>query len=1102
MVKGRGKKDCRVCPAIKKWMEKHGHDCENYEKGNATEEATGEDGSNEQFHDGIFQVGSDATTDMTLYMTADIRKSIKAVSSPKQSAAQGKTKEVNSSKKKSGGTSRKSENKSPEKANEILEKPSAKIRTDSTGDNGILKDSKQSAANSKTKEVNGSKKKGTSRKSENKSPEKANEILEKPSAKIKTDSSDNGIRKDSNFVMDAISKVNIEQRAKEIIKEVRNKEGWDDSEYPKLSPIENNGDKDDGSYIQGLADARAEEIIKRARAFFHKEKEEASEVAPSRKDDEAPQVSLEIAYSDVLTPGSIVKTVKESFKNEIKDSMQLSMSCNSSSRLVKKQGNWVKVDDGTTTASSFETTRCQDAAARSLQSFARMVLSRKIFLDYLGDKRTKMYRKMLAGKGHQSTKSDASRELKVKPDAACDMMSSNNKCDTILESRSQDLGKVQRNRDPEGRVQYSGSTARDPEGDVSLQQTESSHVDNRVEARKSVDGTRLNPNPAQKILDLTQLQVDHQEIDDSSKLQLPEAEPVYDADVEVVNAADMVHCSTPMTYAREGNSLIGFKTCINDRPNFDTEEDNIADLALSARENAMFRERAIMQNNAPDAGAGEYRYADCQTPKQRNTFERVACSFDDTVSKVVKRIVGCSNGGEVFMSQYKSASTSASSFDGSFNDAKRRAASYNIMYRTSLGWTIADRSCCECQMPMMKRPGDNRFICVVCDEVDDTDNVTLGSFGTKLRSETRASGEMRRADPVSASCDKNDNTDNVMLGTPETQLRSEALAPASVRETRRNDPMPVSPSNMTRVHEPRQIYKPDPEPNHAEPPSNYDYQTVHRSSNMPLRNWMPVESQFLSPIQHRRTSAKSTYSLPYMEANPNHRRKTSTTSAYSRSRMMSSENFLAPQQLLSDQICPHCNMGMARNAYNGNHQCHSCGMIILYQGGAFPEYESDVSLIDDDNTADNSELRNPFSFAHQQMIANQQNTNGIRAMQKQQHVFGGHPTFSPPIYVLPKYEDNSSCSNSQQRNLDYHRKHDQNLDTLSFQPPKSNIDQIKRKYINQQQIYSNVSVKENSYGDANMNPKQLSLSSIEEAELRIVKAQNASRQKVPYYYVK
>lgn len=1032
MVKGRGKIDCRVCPAIKKWMEKHGHDCENYEKGNVTEEATGEDGSNEQFHDGIFQVGSDATTDMTLYMTADIRKSIKAVSSPKQSAANSKTKEVNGSKKKSKGTSRKSENKSPEKANEILEKPSAKIRTDSTGDNGI--------------------------------------------------------RKDSNLVMDAISKVNIEQRAKEIIKEVRNNEGWDDSEYLKLSPIENNGDKDDGSYIQGLADARAEEIIKRARAFFHKEKEEASVVAvvaPSRKDGEAPQVSLEIANSDVLTPRSIVKTVKESFKNEIKDSMQLSMSCNSSSRLVKKQGNWVKVDDGTATATSFETTLCQDAAARSLQSFARMVLSRKIFLDYLDDKRTKMYRKMLAGKGNQSTKSE------VKPDAAGEMMSSNNKCDTIFESRSQDLGNVQRNRDPEGRVQHSGSTVRDPEGDVQLQQTESSHVDNRVEARKSVDGTRLNPNPAPKILDLTQLHVDHQEMDDSAKL--PEAEPVYDADVEVVDAADMVHCSTPMTYAREGNSLIGFKTCINDRPNFDTEEDNTADLALSARENAMF--------STPDAGAGEYRYADCRTPKQRNTFERVACSFDDTVSKVVKRIVGCSNGGEVFMSQYKSASTSASSFDGSFNDAKRRAASYNIMYRTSLGWTIADRSCCECQMPMMKRPGDNRFICVVCDEVDDTDNVTLGSFGTKLRSETRASGEMRRADPMSAPCDKKDNTDNVMLGTPETKLRSEALASASVRETSRTDPMPVSPSNMTCVHEPRQIYKPDPEPNHAEPPSNYNYQMVHRSSNVPSRNWMPVESQFLSPIQHRRTSAKSTYSLPYMEANPNHRRKTSTTSAYSRSRMMSSQNFLVPQQLLSNQICPHCNMGMTRNAYNGNHQCHSCGMIILYQGGAFTECESDVSLIDDDNTADNSELRNPFSFAHQQMIANQQNTNGIRAMQKQQHVFGGHPTFSPPMYVLPKYEDNSSCSNSQRRNLDYHRRHDQNLDTQSFQPPKSNIDQIKRKYINQQQIYSDVSVKENSYGDANMNPKQLSLSSIEEAELRIVKAQNASRQKVPYYYV-
>ena len=1035
MLKGRGKKDCRVCPAIKKWMEKHGHDDENHQKGNVTEEEAGEDGSNEQFHDGIFQVGSDATPDMTQFMTADIRKSIKAVSSPRHM---------------------------------------------------------QSESNSKIKEVNSSKKKKSKVTSRKKSPEKADEILEKPSAKSDTESTrDKRTRKESNFVMDAISNVNIEQRAKEIIKEVRNKEGWSESVNPNLPPIEYKVDKEDSSHIQGLADARAEEIIKRARAFFNKEKEEAEGAAPSRPDDKAPQISLEIAYSDVLTPGSIVKTVKESFKNDVKDSMQHSLASNSSSKLMKKQDNWVKVDDSKATASSFALTRRQDAAARTLQHFARMLLSRRIFLEYLDHKR-KMCRKMLDGKGDStSTKSDASGDLNVptESDTADKMMPSNKECDTIFESRSRDLdGDVQRNRDPEGRVGHNEYNVRDPEGDVQLQHTESSHVDNRVEARELGIGTHSNPKP--KIFDIKQLHVDHQEIDDLSKL--PEAEPVYDAEVEVVTAADMVHCSTPMTYAREGNSFIGCKTCLNDRPNFEYEEVGAAELASSARENALVRESATVQNNAPFAGAREYGYADCQTPRQRNTFERVACSFDDTISKVVKRIVGCSKGGEVFMSQYKSASTSASSFDGSFDEAKRRAASYNIMYRTSLGWTIADRSCHECQMPMMKRPDDNRLLCVVCDEMDDADNVTLGSFGTKLHSETRASvsGETRWADPMSASCNEKDNTDNAMLGTLETKHRSEILAPASMRETRRTD------RSMARVQEPSQISKPDPEPNHEEPPSNYDYQIVHR--NAPSRNWMSVEPQFVSPIHHRRTSARGAYCMPHMEVNPNHHRKTSASSAYSRSRVMGSQNIIAPQQLLlSNQICPRCNMGMTRNAYNGNHQCHSCGMI-LYRGGTFPEYESDVSLIDDETIVDNSELQNPFSFAHQKMIANQQNVNEMRAMQEQQHVFGGRPTFSPPIYVLPKYEDGSSYSSSQRRSLDYHHKDEHTLNAHSFQPPNKNIDLIKRKYINHQQFYSDVGVKENSYGDANMIPKHKPLSSVEEAGLRIVKAQNVSRQKVFY----
>jgi hypothetical protein len=126
-------------------------------------------------------------------------------------------------------------------------------------------------------------------------------------------------------------------------------------------------------------------------------------------------------------------------------------------------------------------------------------------------------------------------------------------------------------------------------------------------------------------------------------------------------------------------------------------------------------------------------------PNNRNAFEKVACSFDDAVTKAVsnmKDLVKCTGGDTkleeaigIGMAHYKSVSIAAPSSDGTyFHESKRKAASYNIMYRTSLGWKIANSSCALCQMPMMIRPDDHEVLCVMCDEIDAAGNATVISM--------------------------------------------------------------------------------------------------------------------------------------------------------------------------------------------------------------------------------------------------------------------------------------------------------------------------------------------------------------------------------------
>ena len=127
---------------------------------------------------------------------------------------------------------------------------------------------------------------------------------------------------------------------------------------------------------------------------------------------------------------------------------------------------------------------------------------------------------------------------------------------------------------------------------------------------------------------------------------------------------------------------------------------------------------------------------------ERNAFAKVACKFDDAVTKAmtsVTSLVTCTNSDEkafegaieIGKSQYKSAPSDGSVATISCPKSKRKLASTQIMYRLKQGWKIANASCPTCQLPTMIRPGDMAKICVVCNESGLENNVSMES-GTSL----------------------------------------------------------------------------------------------------------------------------------------------------------------------------------------------------------------------------------------------------------------------------------------------------------------------------------------------------------------------------------
>lgn len=1066
LMEGRGRKECRVCPAIMKWMRKHENDGEEekYECLSAEEGTAGGEGRDRTAHE---EVMSDATPDIKSFMTADIR-------------------------------------------NRILDLTPIPEKLEFSNDCAVIN------VEQKPKSTKGGSKKD---KKESKTP-KSEEKQAKTEAKSMV--AEEGVETDGNRLNASIS---VEDRARQIIKEVRNREGRDDTVYPQISsPI--GSQEDEVAYYQEVAEARAELIIKKARASLHKDGEICSEVEQK---------------SDVVTPALIVKRAKESLQNieegpsersksfvkKSKESLQKVRGTKNilppltpMSKLRKKQSNWLDY-----TASPLKMTSWD--AARIIQSFARMVLSRKIFLEYLSDKRTKMYQDKVTG------------EWKPK------------KADLIFESRSNE-NEEHCEGDPDGEVRQTSSRV--------VESSESMHVDNRAEQRMTVLRVAIDPvseeeeavarniygndrnvqlesrtnelrisidpssdnqvevshivhgsdnrwnytlandsnhfltedvstvgdiytsthaprhfnyeaqhecAPHSKMFDLNQLQIEHEIIDETSTL--PSSQIVYGA--EVINASDLVHHPTPTMSAGDRHMPVMMARNKN--------QPVIQDHALNATSAANYAGMAVRKNDPPAVGVGigDGNWQKSQTMK-RSLFAKVACSFDDAVSKVVSNMTACSGSGEVIglKSQYKSAPVSSPLADGTyFGESKRHAASYSIMYRTSIGWTIVNQACPECQMPMMKRPDDQKILCVACDESDLSDNATLG---TMLRSEAP------RQESIAVV----------------SQMRSVA---GNQNETFDRLPTSIGTRSMTNVDVPKQRAPIDPEPE--------DAASAH--TNRSKKKVQPKHST-LSPAKGRVTMEPPPYvnALPQQPNDHAHQRQMSTSSNYSRS--AGTYSFVSHQWKITKQSCPRCSTHMMMNAYDNSNHCHSCGTVLSGPAPSKARHstsdETAASFLDSIHIVDdNAGKENPFVLAHRQMITSPRSMpvpiQGARPMPRQQPIYQMpqvQQSHAPQrIYSFSHVHDSAKPlqQRAQNQTLRIHTVDHPTPNTMTihhFNDPTPNHNRMTRSQ--PQHYHSHVGVKENSYGDANMRKQHMS--SVDETKLQILEnAQNAMRRNVLYH---
>lgn len=693
-----------------------------------------------------------------------------------------------------------------------------------------------------------------------------------------------------------------------------------------------------------------------------------------------------------------------------------------------------------------------------------MVPARLAFIDHLSEKRTRLYRELLTGHWEPDEK-----------------LATAGKVDVIFESRSRDI-EGNGDGDPEGEVHRSNSTT--------VEHSDSQHADSGDDIK--CNANNLQPKSGDQVLNAqgTEMLKTVNEVkgDDNPKgctpnvnLQVQHAPVVLNSEISQTNQCDpwqgkrnhqlvdksaALPKATPVVY--EANVVVNANAALDTK-------------AVSAKPEEK-KTTVTRQNPPPNA--------------KRNVFAKVACSFDDAVSKAVsnvKSLVACTGGDGQFdgaidmgMGRFKSASVLAPSSDGTYFDyeSQRKAASYCVMYRTSLGWIIANQSCSQCQMPMMVRPDDGELLCVVCDETDVMDNATLGTIPHSVESDHKTSTN----GGITSAVDTYSGNKTKPIDPEPDGCIPHLIEPGPNAVIPANKAKPIDPEPLDTLENCSMI-------NHRSTKSNH----VFASDSISLG---PTVSVAGMPPIHTHNEVNRRWGTSNGEIRP----ALPPTNAHQ-------------QWLIGNQVCPRCHLPMTRSAYENKEHCRSCGMIFydpartdFFAGpkAISNNHIQEVSLLDNDSNAGmNSGDVNPFSLAHQMMISSQPlKHHEITANPKQQQSFG-RLAFDTQNNVAPSKLTHAGLSSFSQNPLTHSLKpaHQQSYRSVEpptpnrmraqFNAPTPNANRMKRN--EPQHIYRNLEVKENSYGEANMGYQKKPLTAVEEAMIRMEKAQNATRTKHLHY---
>jgi hypothetical protein len=351
-------------------------------------------------------------------------------------------------------------------------------------------------------------------------------------------------------------------------------------------------------------------------------------------------------------------------------------------------------------------------------------------------------------------------------------------------------------------------------------------------------------------------------------------------------------------------------------------------------------------------------------------------------------------------------------------------------------------------MPMMKRPDDQKVLCVLCDEADTSDNATLG---TMLRSEAPGHG----------------SSISQMASVAGNQMKPIEHVPVS-----------IGTKNMTNVAIPRQRAPIDPEPANdtiSLPPINRKKNGRKKPNHSSARSCVSV----MEPPSY--INAPSMQSSQRLQ----HRRLSVDDSDSSRS--VGHHSVVSHQWKMTTESCPRCSTPMLKNAYDNTHHCHSCGAVVT---NSF-----NTSLVDYDNEGG----KNPFVLAHQEMISS---PRSMTQQPPQPAFYDYQPSANPPrpigqgVYSFHR-NDQMNQPLQQLGQTQTLSLHSMNLPTPNhmrnhrFNDPTPNHNRMR------QNDHHRHYVKENSYGDANMSHRQITAA--DKAKQQMEEGLSAMRRKMLNY---